>query len=170
MISKKERMVWIFIILIAVVSTFLITSKSIVIPRNNIGNLSSTVTPTGIEQEADQWFTSRYSPMPRRDFYTQRINIDNYLLIYQSDIERKKPWISYPEQIVLRSFYPPPEIEGYVPNKVSIYFYNSSIESILITEIYGSGLGARESRFDFIEVDKIWKIVWVGERSIDIFQ
>lgn len=173
MVSPKERIVWIFVILIAVVSTFLITSKSIVAPQSKNSNIASATPSTDVEKEADQWFTSlspspvsKAPPIPSREKYTQRTNIDAPLQIYQEEIKRNSPWINYPEQIVLRVFYPPPEVEGFVPGKVSIYYYNTNI--VTVTVAVSGPYGASEERFDFVKVDNIWKIVWVGERSIDI--
>ncbi len=165
--AKKERMAWILITLAAIFSTYMIMSKLYGSPQNQIGNSSPTATPSGIEQEADQWFTSDESHIPGRRFYTEITN-PGPLLIYQDALEHKEPWTDYPEQIALRSFLPPPEIEGFVPSQTCIYFHDANIESVIITVISPAGLGAMEDRVDFVRVDNNWKIVWSGQRSIHL--
>ncbi len=165
MLTKKERMVWILAILIAIMSTFFITSKLTTTSQNTNGDVPTKVF-TDIEQEANHWFTSNDSLIPRRDVFTQWDNIDAPLQIYQGYIEQGAPWVNYPEQIALRVFYPPPEVEGFVPDKVNIYFHNADIA--IVTIIVTSQSGANERRFDFVRVDNIWKIVWLGERSISL--
>ena len=167
MISQRERIIWIFAILISVISTFLVTSKSIVLPQRKNSNTAFVTPSADIEKEADQWFISSNSPMPRRDFYTELKSYDP-LLIYQSAVESKETWINYPEQIAWRAFLPPPEIEGFVPTQISIYFYNTDIQSVLITLISRAGIGATENRTDFVKVHSVWKIVWAGQRSITL--
>ena len=87
-------------------------------------------------------------PIPSREKYTQWTNIEAPLQIYQEEIKRKSSWINYPEQIALRVFYAPPEVEGFVPNKVSIYYYNTNIVTVTVavSGIYSTS----EQRFDFV--------------------
>jgi len=163
MLSKRERMIWVIAILITIVSTFFITSKLAIASQNKNSEVPTKVS-IDIEQEANRWFTSSDSVLPRRDLFTQWENIDTPLLIYQGYIEQGAPWIDYPERIALRIFYPPPEVEGFVPDKVNIYYYNADVVTVRV--VLSSLYQANERRFDFIKVDNIWKIVWVGERSI----
>jgi hypothetical protein len=170
MLSKRERMAWIFVIIIAVVSTFFITSKSLIVSQNKKDNTPPVETPTDIEREAEQWFTStilpkKYLPIPPRYQYTQE-NIDVPLLVYQGYINQQAPWINYPEQIVLRAFYPPPESEGFVPTKVAIYYDTVDILTVIVTT--SGPFVTVEKRFDFVKVNDVWKIVWVGQRSISL--
>ena len=118
---------------------------------------------TDIEQEAEQWFESG---IPERYKYDQWKDISAPLMIYQGYIEEGASWINYPEQIVLRAFYPPPELEGFVPDEVNIYYYNSDV--VIVTVMILSPSRVSERRFDMVRVDNVWKIVWVGERSINV--
>jgi hypothetical protein len=173
MLSKRERAVWISAIMIAISLNFFLTSN-LQKPLQDLNNEGSTPEAfTDIEKEAEQWFTSdiqwpspTYPPLPKRYRYTQWENIEAPLTIYQGYVERDEPWIKYPEQIVLKVFFPPPEIEGFVPDKVSIYYYNKDI--VIIKVMLASPYKMTEMRFDLVRVDNIWKIVWVGERSISL--
>ncbi len=172
MLTKKERIVWILVVAIVSVTTFFLTKPSthVNVTFSTVPTVSvSTQTISDIEKEADQWFTSlspspisKAPPMPSREKYTQWTNIDAPLQIYQEEIKRNSPWINYPEQIVLRVFYP----EELIPNKVSIYYYNANI--VTVTVAVSGPYGASERRFDFVKENNVWKIVWVGERSIDV--
>lgn len=171
--SSKERIVWGLAICIAIIFTFLITNKLALMPSQfQASELQPIKQFTDIEQEADAWFSdsayqiSRQPPIPARQQYIQVENIDIPLSIYQDAINQNQPWINYPEQIALRAFYPPPEVEGFVPSSVNIYYYNASI--VTVTVVFLSPYGAGERRFDFVKVDNVWKIVWVGDHSIDL--
>jgi hypothetical protein len=170
---KRERIAWVLTICVAIIATFLMTNK---FASMSLQNYSSELQPTqqltDIEQEAETWFSDstylalRQPPIPARDQYTQDKYTDGPLLIYQNAIKQNQPWINYPEQIALRTFYPPPEIEGFVPSSVNIYYYNANI--VTVTVITLGPYRTSEERFDFVKVDNVWKIVWVGNRSIDL--
>jgi len=164
MLSDKERIVWSSAILIAIISTFLITSKTIIGSKNVNIQATPTKALSSIEEEANHWFESSDLPIPRRDMFTQWDNIDAPLQIYQGYLEQGTSWANYPEQIALRVFYQHPEVEGFVPDKVNIYFHDSN--TVIVTIIVNSEFGANERRFDFFRTDNIWRIVWVGERTI----
>jgi hypothetical protein len=172
MLSKKERVAWVLAICVAIVSTFFIINRPNLVFQDKAGDATPTVQTRDIAQEAEAWFTSsaqprfRQPPLPARSHYDKFGNIDGPLLIYQDAVKQNIPWINYPEQIALRVFYPPPETEGFVPNEVSIYYYSANIVTVTIVLI--GPYGAEERRFDFVKIDNIWKIVWVGSRSISL--
>jgi hypothetical protein len=167
----KERLFWILAIFVAVIATFLITNKLVSTSSQvHSSELQPTRQPTDIEQEADAWFSdstyqvSRQPPIPARRQYIQLENIDAPSMIYQDAIKQNQPWINYPEQIALRAFYPPAEVEGFVPSSVNIYYYSADV--VTVTVGFFGPYGASERRFDFVKTNDVWKIVWVGNRSI----
>jgi hypothetical protein len=161
------------VVAISIIFTFTVTSK-LTTDSENKGNTSTTPNAlTDIEQEAEQWFTaslswpiSNYPPLPERYRYTEWQDIDTPRTIYQGYLEKGEPWTNYPEQIALRVFYPPPEIEGFVPDKVNIYYYNADIVAVTVVLLSPSRISER--RFDFVKVDDVWKFVWVGDRFISV--
>lgn len=170
---SKERIVWILAICATIIATFLITNKFVsTLPQAHSNEMQPTKQFADIEQEAEAWFSdstyqvSRQPPIPARRQYNQLENIDSPLLIYQDAIKQNQPWINYPEQIALRAFYPPPESEGFVPSSVNIYYYNANI--VTVTIVFVGPYGAGDTRFDFVKTNDVWKMVWVGDRSIQL--
>lgn len=170
---SRERIIWIVAICVAIIATFLITNKlALISPQAHLNETQPTKQLTDREQEAEAWFSgstyqvSRQPPFPARRQYIQWENIDAPLLIYQDAIEQDQPWVNYPEQIALRAFYPPPEVEGFVPASVNIYYYSANI--VTVTVDFLGPYEASDRRFDFVKVDNVWKIVWVGNRSISL--
>jgi hypothetical protein len=169
---SRERIIWIVAICVAIIATFLITNKlALISPQAHLNETQPTKQLTDREQEAEAWFSgstyqvSRQPPIPARRQYNQLENMDP-LLIYQDAIKQNQPWINYPEQIALRAFFPPPEIEGFTPSSVNIYYYNANV--VTVTVVFLGPYGAGDRRFDFVKTNDVWKIVWVGDRSIQL--
>lgn len=160
----KERIVWIVATLILIILTYFI-ARGIRFPQDvSEGSLPTFSSDSDVEREANKWFDAGDPTMPKRDLFDRWKNLDPYLLIYEDEVKQGASWIHYPEQIALHVFYPPAEIEGFVPKKVTIYYHNENIVSVTVitSGLYQMG----ERRFDFVKEDNIWKIIWVGERSI----
>ncbi len=169
MLAKKERILWLAAIVISIIATYVVTTST----RDARTAIYSSSTPqsgaSDIEREADQWFNNAtFGPIPTRYSYKPYTNLDTPRLIYEGAVKRDAPWTNYPEQIALYVFRAPPEVEGYAPNVVRVYFAerNANIAAVIITDVSLIGLGAQETRIDFVKVNSRWKIVWAGDRSV----
>src|SRR5574340_408834 len=169
MLAKKERIAWLAVVVISVIATYVITTISRAAPEQAAVPVTTQSGASDIEQEADQWFKSAtFGPIPTRYSYTAYKNLDTPRLIYEDAVQQGVPWVNYPEQIALYIFRAPPEVEGYAPNAVRVYYAerNPNIAAVIITDASLIGLGARETRIDFVKVNSRWNIVWAGDRSI----
>jgi hypothetical protein len=169
MLAKKERIFWLAVIAISIIATFVVTALTRAAPKTIHVSVTPQSAATDTEREADQWFNNAtFGPMPTRYSYTPYTNLDAPRLIYEGALKQGAPWANYPEQIALYVFRAPPEVEGYAPNAVRVYYgeRNANIAVVIITDVSAIGLGARETRIDFVKVDSRWKIVWAGDRSV----
>jgi hypothetical protein len=163
-VASKERTVWLVVTLFLVILTYLVTRWASLPWDGSPGNCPTLTADADIEQAANQWFNSTDSPMPKRDLYQQWKDISAELLVYNGEAKQETLWTHYPEQIALRVFYAPPEIDGFIPNQVNLYYCYAVITTVTVL-VKGIQITS-ERRFDFVKPDGIWKIVWVGERTV----
>ena len=174
MLSKSERIFWLAITVTSVIVTYGVTRALSISDKSAYVPTAPQTTTSDIGQEAQQWFNASLGPVPARFLYTPMTSLDTPRLIYESGIRQGSPWVNYPEQIALYTFRPPPEIEGYAPSAISVYFgnhngiRNGNLAAVIITDISPAGVGADETRIDFVKVNNRWNIVWAGDRSISL--
>ncbi len=168
MLAKRERIIWLAAIVTSMVVTYVLTISNGVPPKSTYVSATLQSSPSQIEHEADQWFSNTDGPMPPRYVYSSVENLDAPRLLYESGLKQGAPWANYPEQIALYTFRAPPEIEGYAPSAISVYYgeRNANMAGVIITDIRPFSLGAYETRIDFVKVNNRWSMVWAGDRSI----
>ncbi len=119
-----------------------------------------------VEKEAEEWFLSSKQMVADRQQYIASNKWENFCVKYQNAILNKEYWASAPIEIALqiRGF---PYEQGPFPTSIySISSKHHEFITIIILEddLMDDSIKAIETRFDLIQVDRLWQLYWYGIR------
>lgn len=176
MLSKKERLIWIFITLTGIVATYFLSKNGVITTPTQQIAISTTCSAfpqsaSAIEIQANEWFISDIDQVLGRDQYKPEIidwKWDWFCEQHQKAILNNESWLGDPIEMAMKS-QGYPDTENSVPNTVKSFFGKNSQMAIVIltyTNLPDDSIKDQEWRIDLVKSSKKeWTIHWIGYRQ-----